>query len=127
SGLYGLSGISPDLRDIEEAAAEGNERAELAINVFTADIKRYIGQYLAVLNGADAIVFTGGIGENSTRVRSDVCADMDYAGILLDAEKNGSAQGEAKVSCDDSRVEIWTVPTNEEVVVARQTVEVVSA
>ncbi|QDU39421.1 Acetate kinase [Maioricimonas rarisocia] len=127
SGLYGLSGISPDLRDIEEAAAQGNERAELAIDVYTADIKRYIGQYLAVLNGADAIVFTGGIGENSTRVRSDVCAGMDYAGIQLDPEKNESAKGEAKISRDDSRVEIWTVPTNEEIVVARQTVEVVSA
>lgn len=124
-GLHGLSGISPDLRDIEEAAAKGNARAELAINVYCADIKRYIGQYLAVLNGADAIVFTGGIGENSSLIRQKVCANMNYAGIELDASKNEQVKGEADLSRPGSRVQLWTVPTNEEIVVARQTANVV--
>jgi acetate kinase len=125
-GLLGLSGVSPDLRDIEEAAANGNKRAQLAIDVYVADIRRYIGQYLAVLNGADAIVFTGGIGENSQLIRSRVCQNFDFAGIHLDEEKNRSVRGiEANLSADASRVQIWTVPTNEELVVARQTAKVV--
>lgn len=124
-GLLGISGVSNDCRDIEEAAAAGNERAQLAINVYCADIKRYIGQYLAVLNGADAIVFTGGIGENGREIREQVCANMGYAGIELDLERNASAKGEAILSSDDSKVQVWTVPTNEELVVARQTAEVI--
>jgi acetate kinase len=124
-GLLGMSGVSNDLRDIEQAADRGNQRADLAIKVFAADIKRYIGQYLAVLNGADAIVFTGGIGENSARIRELACAKMDYAGIALDLEKNQNLKGEAILSAPASRVAIWTVPTNEELVVARQTREMV--
>jgi acetate kinase len=120
-----MSGVSNDLRDIEQAADRGNQRADLAIKVFAADIKRYIGQYLAVLNGADAIVFTGGIGENSARIRELACAKMDYAGIALDLEKNQNLKGEAILSAPASRVAIWTVPTNEELVVARQTREMV--
>lgn len=120
-GLLGISGVSPDLRDIEQAADAGNERAALAIRIYAADIKRYIGQFLAVLNGADAIVFTGGIGENSSRIRRLVCADMTYAGIELDAERNSGPTGEGIVSSAASRVQVWIVPTNEEIVVARQT------
>jgi acetate kinase len=122
-GLLGLSGVSNDLRDIEQAAGQGNKQAALALKVYTADIKRYVGQFLAVLNGADAIVFTGGIGENSTRVRRDVCANMDYVGLRLDENQNETASGEMKISADDSRIDVWIVPTNEEIVVARQTVE----
>lgn len=125
-GLLGLSGVSNDLRDIENAAEAGNERAKLAIHVYAADIKRYVGQYLAVLNGADAIVFTGGIGENSSIVRNLVCDNMSYAGIELDQTRNETLKGEVLLSSDRSKVQIWTVPTNEEIVVARQTVEVVS-
>ncbi|WP_437192367.1 acetate/propionate family kinase [Planctomicrobium sp. SH527] len=125
-GLLGISGVSNDLRDIENAAEAGNERAKLAIQVYAADIKRYVGQYLAVLNGADAIVFTGGIGENSSIVRNLVCDKMSYAGIELDQTKNESLKGEVQLSTDRSKVQIWTVPTNEEIVVARQTVDVVS-
>jgi len=125
-GLLGISGVSNDLRDIEKAAEEGNERAQLAIRVYAADIKKYVGQYLAVLNGADALVFTGGIGENSDVVRRIVCTGMDYAGIRLDEQKNNTLRGEANLSAVDSTVQIWTVPTNEELVVARQTVDVVS-
>lgn len=126
-GLHGMSGVSPDLRDIEEAAAQGNARAELAVRVYVADIKRYIGQYLAVLNGADAIVFTGGIGENSVRIRRDVLSNLTYAGVELDQDVNASASGEAVVSTNSSRVQVWIVPTNEEIVVARQTAEVVGS
>lgn len=125
-GLLGLSGVSNDLRDIENAAEAGNERAKLAIQVYAADIKRYVGQYLAVLNGADAIVFTGGIGENSSIVRNLVCDNMSYAGIELDQTRNETLKGEVLLSSDRSKVQIWTVPTNEEIVVARQTVDVVS-
>ncbi|MFV0444523.1 MAG: acetate/propionate family kinase [Planctomycetaceae bacterium] len=126
SGLFGMSGVSNDARDVEEAAAHGNEQAALALKVFAVDVKRYIGQYLAVLNGADAIVFTAGIGENSQLLRTLALSDMDYAGIKLDPQRNQSAKGEMKISTDDSRVQVWTVPTNEEIVVARQTVEAVS-
>ena len=125
AGLFGMSGVSNDARDIEQAATEGNPQAELALKVLAADVKRYIGQFLAVLNGADAVVFTAGIGEHSPLIRSLALSDMDYAGIRLDPQLNESAKGEVKISAADSQVEIWTVPTNEEIVVARQTVEAV--
>ncbi len=124
-GLLGISGVSNDCRDIEEAAALGNERALLALKVYAADIKRYIGQYLAVLNGADAIVFTGGIGENGSDIRQRVCENMTYAGIELDLDKNKTAKKEALISTPASAVQVWIVPTNEEIVVARQTAGVV--
>ncbi|QDT30999.1 acetate/propionate family kinase [Thalassoglobus polymorphus] len=124
-GLLGLSGVSNDCRDIEIAAANGNEQAQLAVDVYAADIKKYIGQYLAVLNGADALVFTGGIGENSDTIRSKVCEDMTFAGIELDSDKNSSTREEGKISADNSKLQIWIVPTNEELVVARQTAKLV--
>jgi len=126
-GLLGLSGVSNDLRDIETAAAKGNARAEFAIRVYVAEIKKYVGQYLAVLNGADALVFTGGIGENSALVRRRVCENMTYAGIRLDEQKNQSRRGEAELSAPGGGMQIWIVPTNEELVVARQTVNAISA
>lgn len=121
SGLQGLSGGSNDLRDIEAAAEKGDARARLALDVFTASTRHCLGAYLVELGGADAIVFTGGIGENSARMRHDVCRDLDWFGILLDPARNASAKGESIVSADSSRVQVWTVPTNEEIVVARQT------
>ncbi|MBW3539159.1 MAG: acetate/propionate family kinase [Planctomycetes bacterium] len=126
SGLLGLSGLSGDLRDLENAAAAGNARAALAVKTFVAGIRHYLGAYLVVLGGADAIVFTGGIGENSRLVREQTCAGLEWAGIRLDPERNAQAKGEARVSTDDSPVQVWTVPTNEELVVARQTAELVS-
>ncbi|MCA9082146.1 MAG: acetate/propionate family kinase [Planctomycetaceae bacterium] len=123
AGLLGMSGVSNDARDIEEAAAAGNAQAELALKVYAADIKKYIGQFLAILNGVDAIVFTGGIGENSDVIRGLALSNLDYAGIILDQTKNESVKGEATLHANNSRVQIWTVPTNEEIVVARQTVE----
>lgn len=123
SGLLGLSGLSGDVRDLEQAAASGNARADLALKVFTQSIKQYIGAYLAVLGGADAIVLTGGIGENSIRVRQDSLSGLEWAGIKLDPKLNASARGEVKLSAADSAIQVWTVPTNEEIVVARQTAE----
>ena len=126
SGLLGMSGLSADCRDLEQAAAEGHARADLALRAFTASIRHYTGAYLTVLGGADAIVFTGGIGEHSERIRKDVCHNMEWAGIRLCEDRNQNVNGETKVSADDSQVELWVVPTNEEIVVARQSVEAIS-
>jgi acetate kinase len=120
SGLLGLSGVSGDLRDIAEAAAAGNARAQLTIDVFAANTRHYLGAYLVELGGADVIVFTGGIGENRAEFRAAVCGNLAELGIVLDPDLNRSAQGEAKISAAAGRVQIWVVPTNEELVVARQ-------
>lgn len=125
SGLLGLSGLSEDVRDLEEAAAKGHVRAKLALDVFIASIRQYLGSCLTVTGGADAIVFSGGIGENCKVVRSGVCAGMDWAGIVLDETLNQSAKGEACISAADSKTQVWVVPTNEEIVVARQAAEAV--
>jgi acetate kinase len=124
SGLDGMSCAGCDLRDIEAAATAGNERAKLAMDVFIASIRHYLGAYLLELDGADAIVFTGGIGENSATIRSGVCRDLDWFGIALDPARNASGPAERCVSTAGSRVQVWTVPTNEEIVVARQAKEV---
>jgi acetate kinase len=121
SGLLGLSGTSCDIRDLEQAAASGNERAKLALDVFISSVRHYLGAYLVELGGADAIVFTGGIGENCVSVRAAICANLEDLGIELDADKNAAARGEATIHSDRSRIQLWVVPTNEEIVVARQT------
>lgn len=123
SGLLGLSGVSGDVRDLEEAASGDNANARLALDVFTSEVRRHLGGLLIELGGADAIVFTGGIGENGINVRSAICADLQELGIELDEERNTGAQGEARISTDEGRVQIWVVPTNEEIIVARQTKE----
>jgi len=123
-GLLGISGVSNDHRDIAEAAAQGNERARLAIDVLVESVRHYVAAYLGVLNGADLIVFTGGIGENGIQFRRAVCDRMDYAGIRLDAKKNNVCDRETTISADDSKVRIMIIPTNEELIVARQTQEV---
>jgi acetate kinase len=125
-GLLGISGVSNDLRDIEEAASAGNERAQLAIDVLVEAVRHYVGAYLAVLNGADLLVFTGGIGENGIAFRQAVCDRMDYAGIRLDPERNQVRGKQATISADDSRVRIMVIPTNEELIVARQTRDVLT-
>ncbi len=126
SGLEALSGAGRDLRDIEAAADAGNARAQLALDVFAASIRHYLGSYLVELNGADAIVFTGGIGENSSRLRGMVCRELDWFGIALDPARNASGPAERLVSSDGSRVALWTMPTNEEIVVARQARDLLS-
>jgi acetate kinase len=119
SGLLGLSGTSNDLRDIEQAAAS-NPRARLALDVYVASVRYYLGALLVVLGGADVIVFTGGIGENSATMRSAICANLDWFGIALDSATNNQARGESRIDTKTSRVQLWTMPTNEEIVVARQ-------
>ncbi len=126
SGLLGISGISNDLRDIEKAAAT-NERAKLAIDAFVENVRDYIGQYLVVLGGCDVLAFTGGIGENSITIREALCRNLAWAGIVLDKEKNQARGKETKISAVESRAEIWIVPANEELVVARQTENVLNA
>ncbi len=121
SGLLGLSGISGDIRDLEEAAAQGKARARLALDVFVAEIRRHLGGLLVELGGVDCVVFTGGIGENGVNIRAGVCADLAELGIELDPARNAQAKGECRVSTDTSRVQVWTIPTNEELIVARQT------
>ena len=124
SGFLGVSGVSSDNRDIDAAAAEGNKRAALAREILRYGIKKYIGSYAAVMNGVDAIIFTGGIGENAPSVRADVCHDMEFFGIKLDDTVNEEAKGIlSKVSAADSKVEVWVVPTNEELLIARDTKE----
>ena len=120
-GFAVISGVSGDVRDLEEAADQGNARARLALDVFTSDIRRALGAMLVELGGADAIVFTGGIGENGVNIRAAVCGGLEELGIVLDADANFSARGESKISSPQSRTQIWIVPTNEELIVARQT------
>jgi acetate kinase len=120
SGLEGIGGSGCDLRDIEAAAKDGNEKARLALDVYIVAARNYLGAYLVELGGADAIVFTGGIGENSTLIREGVCRDLGWFGIELDSLANQSGPAERIVSTIGSRVQVWTVPTNEEIVVARQ-------
>lgn len=119
-GLLGVSGVSGDLRDLAEAAAAGNARAQLALDVYTSEIRRYLGGMLVELGGADVLVFTGGIGENRVEIRQAVCAGLPELGIVLDHAANATARGEVKISASESRVQIWIVPTNEELIVARQ-------
>jgi acetate kinase len=127
SGLLGLSGgAGNDLRDIEAAADAGHPKAQLALDAFIASIRHYLGAYLLELGGADAIAFTGGIGENSARIRSGVLKDLGWFGIEVDWEKNATARGECEISTPGSRVRVWTVPTNEEIVVARQARDLLS-
>ncbi|MCI8597359.1 MAG: acetate/propionate family kinase [Lachnospiraceae bacterium] len=120
-GLLGISGVSNDLRDIEDAAKAGNDRAKLAIDVFCNGIVRYIGSYYAELGGLDHLVFTGGIGEHGCTVRKIVCAQLKHMGILLDPEKNLSYSQNAVISTEDSPVKIHVIPANEELGVARKT------
>ena len=131
-GLKGISGLSGDLRDLEEAAAGGHQRAELAIRHFVEQIRHYIGAFMVRLGGCDALVFTGGIGENSRRVRREVCRDLGWAGLFLDVRRNDAvgtdaAEPEVTISLDHSPSQILVIPTNEELVVARQTHELLTA
>jgi len=115
------------MRDIEKAAAGGNARARLALDAFAESVKHYIGAYLAVLGGCDALVFTAGIGENGVELREAVCKNMGFAGIVLDLAKNKVRAKEAKISAVESNADIWILPTNEELIVARQSQSVLEA
>ena len=121
SGVLGISGVSSDFRDLEQAAEEGNERAQLALDKFIYEVKKYIGAYATVMGGVDAIVFTAGIGENSADLRAKICEGLEYMGIKMDVEKNKVRGQEAVVSADDSKVKIFIIPTNEELMIAMDT------
>lgn len=127
SGLIGVSGESSDMREIEEAVESGNERAKAAFDLFCYRIKKYIGSYIAAMGGLDILVFTGGIGENSIKVREQVCSNMEYLGLDLDPELNKSANGEAVVSSKNSKAKILRIPTNEELVIAMDTEKIVNS
>lgn len=121
SGMLGLSGVSNDLRDVEEAANSGNERAQTALQVYYNRVKGYIGNYIAKLNGCDCLVFTAGVGENGYNIREKICEDLEYLGIKMDVEKNKVRGKEVDVAAEDSQVRIFVIPTNEELVIARDT------
>ncbi|MZP29073.1 acetate/propionate family kinase [Heliobacterium undosum] len=120
SGVLGVSGVSSDFRDLEEGAAKGNERCQMALDMFAYRVKKYIGAYAAVMNGVDAIVFTAGLGENSPSMRRSVCSGLGYLGVQLDEEKN-KGRGEADVSTAGATCRVMVVPTNEELMIARDT------
>ena len=129
-GLLGVSGVSSDARDIEAAIREGNENALLAANILAYGIKKYIGSYVAALNGVDAVVFTAGMGENNVELRERVCKDMDFFGIKLDDAANKATVRKSepvKLSTDDSKVLVYMIPTNEELMIARDTEALVKA
>lgn len=127
SGLAGVSGVSSDNRDVTAAAKEGNKRAILANEMLKYQAKKLVGAYAAVMNGVDAVLFTGGIGENDAAIRAGVCKDMDYLGIKINDEVNNATRGELKrISADDSKVQVWVVPTNEELLIARDTLALIS-
>jgi acetate kinase len=124
SGVLGVSGVSSDFRDIENAAIQdSNIRAQLALDRFAYVVKKYIGSYMAALNGADAVVFTAGLGENSSSMRVKICADLDFFGISIDKDKNFIRGVEVDVSTDDAKTRVLVIPTNEELMIARDTHE----
>ena len=126
SGLLGISGVSGDLRDVEAAANTGNGDARLAMDTYFYGVKKYIGAYIAALGGVDVIAFAGGIGEKSATARSAICDGLEWCGIRLDPEKNGHHTGEGEISTSESRAKILVVPTNEEIIVAREAANVIS-
>lgn len=128
SGMLGISGVSHDMRDITGAAKEGNHRAKLSLEMYAYRIKKYIGSYIAAMGGIDLLIFTGGIGENVINVRKNVCENMAFLGIKLDEEKNSSLQGVyGNLTHTDSKADILVVPTNEELVIAQDTVEILNS
>jgi acetate kinase len=126
SGLLGVSGVSNDLREVQQAAKDGNDRAETALDIFAYRIRKYIGAYLAVLGRADAIVFTGGIGENADTMRARILTGLDGLGMVLDTQRNRECVGqEGPISADDSPIKLLVIPTKEELLIARATRQVV--
>ena len=126
SGVLGISGVSSDFRDIEDAAKEGNQRAQLALKVYSNKVKFYIGAYMAELNGADAVVFTAGVGENGIAMRSSICTEMEHLGIEISEERNNVRGKETVISKDSSKVKILLIPTNEELMIAKDTYQIVN-
>ena len=127
SGVLALSGVSSDFRDIEEGAEGGNEDCALALDKFAYEVRKYIGSYAAALGGLDCLVFTAGVGENSASMRARICQGLEFLGVKLDPEKNNVRGKEAIISADDSKVTVWVIPTNEELMIAQDTAALVKA
>ena len=126
SGVLGMSGVSSDFRDVREAADAGNERAIMALDAYRYRVAKYIGSYTAAMNGVDAITFTAGVGENDTQMREEICEYLGYLGVKIDSEKNAQARGkEEEISTPDSKVKVYVIPTNEELAIARETLDLV--
>lgn len=126
SGMIGITGVSSDMREIEQAAKNGNERARLGLNMYHYRVKKYIGSYAAAMGGLDAVIFTGGIGENAPDTRREVCKNLNFLGIDFDEEKNDGLRGkEMIISSDSSKVKVIVVPTNEELVIAQDTERII--
>ena len=125
-GVLGVSGVSSDFRDLEDAAAKGNERAQLALDMFCYQVKRYIGAYAAAMGGVDAIVFTAGVGENDIHTRQQVCAGLEFLGVKLDADRNNVRGKVTEISASDSKVKVFLIPTNEELAIAQDTLRLCS-
>lgn len=125
SGVYGMSGVSSDFRDLEAAATGGNQHAKDATEVFVYRTAKYVGSYVAAMNGVDAIVFTAGLGENDKKIRADICSYLGYLGVQIDPERNNVRGKEAVISGDASKVKVLAIPTNEELAIARDTVALV--
>jgi len=126
SGLLGFTGISSDMRDVQTAAAQGNQRAVLALDMWAYGIAKYIAAYVAILPRTDAIIFTAGIGENSGEARALICAKAPGLGLALDAAANAGRGGARQISAPDSRIPVWVIPTNEELEIARETYELIA-
>ena len=124
SGVLGISGLSSDFRDLESAAARGDERSQVAIDIFAYRVKKYIGAYTAAMGGVDAIVFTAGLGENSSSMREKICAGLEYLGTGIDGQKNKVRGKNQEISIDGAKVKIFVIPTNEELVIAHDTVNI---
>ena len=127
SGVLGISGVSSDFRDLEAAALQGNQRAQLALDSFDYNVKKLIGAYAAAMGGVDAIIFTAGVGENGPDTRANVVSGLEYMGVKLDAEKNNTRGKEVDVATDDSKVRVLVIPTNEELMIAMDTAAIVRA
>ena len=127
SGVLALSGVSSDFRDIENGAEEGNENCALALDKFAYEVRKYIGSYAAALGGLDCLVFTAGVGENSASMRARICEGLEFLGVKIDPEKNNTRGKEAIISADDSKVTVWVIPPNEELMIAQDTAALVNA
>ena len=127
SGVLALSGVSSDFRDIENGADAGNENCALALDKFAYEVRKYIGSYAAALGGLDCLVFTAGVGENSASMRARICQGLEFLGVKIDPEKNSVRGKEAIISTDDSKVTVWVIPTNEELMIAQDTADLVKA
>ena len=125
SGMLGISGVSSDMRDLLDEMDKGNDLARLTVQAYHYSVKKYIGAYASAMGGLDVLVFTGGIGERSVRGRADICENMEFLGIKIDHEKNKHAKGESNISASDSKVQVLVIPTNEEIIVARETARII--